>query len=253
MQHIGSSIKNKRILLAEDCEDSREILKFLFSKSGAEVEAVSNGSECVDRALNAYNQHNPFDIVVVDVHMPILDGNGAAKKLRSEGYTLPIVAITGQTTEEEKQQCLSSGCDAFMSKLSPKETMLDVLEALLPKEDVDFGIPALPFIPKLLETNPEYAPLMLKFINGLSAKLLEMGKAIESKSWKDVASICGSLSSSSFYGYQIFAEKLGHLQQAIEDQDREEIAHNYRMLKQSAKSIILGVREIEKVANRVRN
>ena len=248
MQHGSPTIKGKRILLAEDCDDSREILKFLFTKSGARVEAVCTGSECVDLALSALNNQKPYDLVVVDVHMPILDGNGATRKLRANGYKLPIVAITGQVSEEEKSECLSSGCNAFMSKLSSKETMLKILEGLLPKEEIDNSIPALPFVPKLITTDPEYAPSILKFISSLESKLDEIGHALENKSWQLVLEICGSLSSSSLYGYQIFAERLGDFQQVVESQNFHEISHHLRMLKQSAKSIILGKTEVEKVA-----
>lgn len=251
MQHGNQSIKGKRILLAEDCDDSREILKFLFTKSGARVEAVSTGLECVDLALNALSNKMPFDLVILDVHMPILDGNGATKKLRANGYNLPIVAITGQVTEEEKNACMSSGCNAFMSKLTSKDNMLKVLEGLLPPEEVDNSIPALPFIPQLITTDPEYAPLILKFIDSLEGKFEQMIEAVEQQSWKNLLEICGSLSSSSLYGYQIFAERLADLEGVVENKKFEEISHHLRLLKQSAKSIILGKREIEKIVKQL--
>ena len=253
MQHGNQSIKGKRILLAEDCDDSREILKFLFTKSGARVEAVSTGSECVDLALSALNNEKPFDLVILDVHVPILDGNGATQKLRASGYSLPIVAITGQVTEEEKNACMSSGCNAFMSKLTSKENMLKVLEGLLPPEVVDNSIPALPFIPQLITTDPEYAPLILKFIESLDSKLDQMAETLEKRSWKNLLEVCGSLSSSSLYGYQIFAEKLADLESVVENQKFEEISHHLRLLRQSAKSIILGKREVEKIVKQLQS
>lgn len=250
MQHMSSSIKNKRILLAEDCEDSREILKFLFSKSGAEVETASNGSECVELALSAKAERRPFDIVLVDVHMPILDGNEAAKQLRKCGYTKPIVAITGQSTEEEKNQCMLSGCDAFLSKLTPKDKMIHILEDVLRDEEqseaVDFEMPALPFVPKILETNPEYAPIILKFINNLDLRLDEIETLLKDKKYKNCIESCGDLSNSSFYGYQIFAERLQELQNNLEQENFDSSLHSLRMLKQASKSIKLGKSKIQK-------
>lgn len=254
MQQVGNSIKNKRILLAEDCEDSREILKFLFSRSGASVEVVSNGDQCVDQAISALNNKNPFDIIVLDMNMPVLSGIEATKKLREQGYNLPIAAMTGQITEEGKQLSLSSGCNVFMSKLASKESMISTLEALLPTEGfeygIEFGIPALPIVPTILSTDPEYAPLVIKFINSLENKMEEIGFLIEQHSWKSAIEICSSLSSGSLYGYKIFADRLSQLQSSLEITDSEEINHQYRMLKQSAKSIILGKKEVEKIINK---
>lgn len=247
MQYQGSSISNKRILLAEDCEDSREILKFLFTKSGAKVEAVSNGGECVSTALKAMRDHNPFDIIVLDLHMPGVDGNTATKQLRAEGYNLPIVAMTGQVSAEEERRSISAGCNAFMSKLSSKDNMLTVLGDLLVHESIETDLPALPFIPELIYSEPEYAPLIIKFIDSIDSKLFQISTSINEERWQEAMELCSSLSSGALYGYRIFAEHLSDLQKAIEDRNEEEITHHFRMLKQATRSIRLGRKEIEKV------
>ncbi len=249
MQLVNSSINNKRILLAEDCDDSREILKFLFTKSGAKVETACNGGECVDLALDALNQSNPFDVIVLDIHMPVVDGNAATRQLRSHGYKLPIVAMTGQASEEEERLSISSGCNAFLSKLSSRDKMISVIEGLLPKNVVDDSLPALPFVPEILSREPEYAPLVLKFIDTLDTKMQLLEKEIYVEAWHNVIELCSALSSGSIYGYRIFADHLSHLQAAVCKSDKEEIRTRIRMLKQSAKSIELGRKEVEKIVN----
>lgn len=250
MQHASSSIKNKRILLAEDCDDSRDILTFLFSKSGAEVEAVSNGSECVDRVLQAKNESRPFDIVLMDVHMPVLDGNEATKKLRAQGFTKPIVAITGQSTEEEKKHCIASGCNAFVSKLTSKDKMIDAIEAVLSEDSEarrsNYEIPALPFVPHILRTNPEYAPKILKFIENIDQKVTELETLLAVPDERGLFELCGALSNASFYGYQIFADRLAEFQKFLEHRQYEEARHALRLLSQAAKSIKLGYGQVQK-------
>ncbi len=248
MQLLNSSISKKRILIAEDCEDSREILKFLFTKSGALVETVNDGGQCVNKALSALNSRNPFDIIVLDIHMPVMDGNTATRELRSKGYKLPILAITGQASEDEKRLSMSSGCDAFMSKLSSKDKMISVMEGLLPKRTVDDSIPALPFIPEILSKEPEYAPMVLKFIDSLTSKLDSIEKGIDAESWHAVRELCSTLSSGSLYGYRIFSDNLSSLQKSVDDMDKERMGHDFRMLKQSTKSIIMARRDVEKIA-----
>lgn len=248
MQSKGSPISNKRILLAEDCEDSREVLKFLFAKSGATVEAVEDGKSCVNLALNALKENKPFDFIVLDVHMPILGGNEATRQLRAQGYNLPIVAMTGQVSEEEERICRDSGCNAFMSKLSSKDNMLGILEGLLPKDSPEDSIPALPFVPDTLKSEPHYAPMVLKFIDSLDPKVDKLDSEISSSQWEEARSTCSSLSASSLYGYKIFADTLLHLQGAIEDHDADLIQHYFKMLRQASKSIKLGKKEVQKIA-----
>ncbi|MCP4005543.1 MAG: response regulator [bacterium] len=105
----------KRVLLVEDGEDNQRLISFLIRKLGAKVEVASNGREGVDAALAA-EEREPFDLIVMDMQMPVLDGYAASTELRNAGYTRPIVALTAHAMQGDRERCLNAGCDDYATK-----------------------------------------------------------------------------------------------------------------------------------------
>jgi len=88
---------NYNILLAEDGPDNQKLIRFLLNKSGAKVTLAENGKRAVNLALEATEKASPFDVILMDMQMPELDGYAATKLLRSKGYLNPIIALTAHT------------------------------------------------------------------------------------------------------------------------------------------------------------
>ncbi len=111
-----SDLENCRILVAEDSPDNQELVTFVLERSGAQVTAVDNGAEAVRVALAAQRNGSPFDVILMDVQMPMLDGFTATERLREQEYPGLIVALTAHARPEELQQSRRSGCNACISK-----------------------------------------------------------------------------------------------------------------------------------------
>ena len=122
---LTPGIASLRILLAEDNPVNQRVAVKLLEKQGHEVVVAVNGSE----ALETFARQ-PFDIVLMDVSMPVMNGLEATQQLRASGQTVPIYALTAHARDEERQECLKAGMDGFLSK----PIQLDELNAVL--EDI---------------------------------------------------------------------------------------------------------------------
>ncbi|MDB5101401.1 MAG: sensor protein [Cyanobacteria bacterium RYN_339] len=100
-----------RVLLAEDGPDNQVLLRTLIRRLGPEVVVAENGQVAMDHA-----RAGAFDLVLMDMQMPVMDGYRATAQLRDHGYRGPIVALTAHAMAGERERCLAAGCDDFLSK-----------------------------------------------------------------------------------------------------------------------------------------
>jgi signal transduction histidine kinase len=106
-----SGIEGLRVLLAEDHRDLHAALRAQLERAGAKVESVHDGREAVERV-----QSGVFDVVLMDLRMPNMDGLQATRALRNQGYDLPIIALTADPATLRRAEALTAGCDACLSK-----------------------------------------------------------------------------------------------------------------------------------------
>ena len=122
-----------RVLVAEDGADNQRLLRSILTRAGLEFEAVSNGEVAVGRALAAWELGEPFDLVLMDMAMPVMDGYEATRRLRAAGYPGPIVALTAHAMSGDREKCLRAGCDDYATKPIVRADLLARLEVQLGK------------------------------------------------------------------------------------------------------------------------
>lgn len=110
------SAAHQRALLAEDSPEASQVITVLLEELGFDVTTVSNGRECMDAVKRAEQQGSPFDVVFIDIRMPLVDGNEAAVALRTTGYQNPLIAVTADASLAGKLESTFSGFDAYLSK-----------------------------------------------------------------------------------------------------------------------------------------
>jgi len=113
-----------RILLAEDGLDNQRLLSHLLKKAGATIDVADDGQIALEMLDKANELNVPYDLLLTDMQMPVMDGYLLARTLRSRGLKIPIVALTAHALAEDRQKCLDAGCDDYLSKPIDKQILL---------------------------------------------------------------------------------------------------------------------------------
>ena len=110
---VREQLQPLRILLADDVEVNRQVAGSMLRKRGHAVTMAANGREAIDAVARA-----PFDVVIMDVQMPEVDGLEATRRIRADARfaKLPIIALTAHALADERERCLAAGMNAFLSK-----------------------------------------------------------------------------------------------------------------------------------------
>ena len=124
-----------RVLLVEDDQDHQRLLSLMLQKSGAQVTVAENGQVAVEAACRTRDAGISFDLIVMDVQMPVLDGLSATRMLRAEGFRHPVIALTARTALIDRQRCLAAGCDGFLTKPVSRADLARLLATHLPRLD----------------------------------------------------------------------------------------------------------------------
>jgi len=118
-----------RVLVAEDTPTNQILIKLLLSKLGLESVIAENGKLALEMALS-----EDFDIILMDIQMPHMNGYDATKKLREAGFKKPIIAVTAHAMRGDREKCLAAGCDDYISKPINRNQLVKVLTEYLSPE-----------------------------------------------------------------------------------------------------------------------
>ncbi|MBI2381800.1 MAG: response regulator [Gammaproteobacteria bacterium] len=164
-----------RVLLAEDQKDNQALLSLLIRATGAEVEAVDDGAQAVDKAL-----HEHFDLVLSDMQMPVLDGAETLRQLRAAGYDKPVVVLTANMSPTDVEQYRTQGFDACEGKPIKRASFYAMLRRFLKSADTASpSAPALPagFSQHLERLSVQFAQQLPQRLDALEASVRQRNSA----------------------------------------------------------------------------
>jgi len=120
----ATRVAGRRILIVEDGPDNQRLIARLLERAGAIIETADNGRVAIHRLVD--HGKPQFDLVLMDMQMPVLDGYQATFELRRLGVALPIVALTAHAITDDRARCIQAGCDDYLTKPITKSSLLEI-------------------------------------------------------------------------------------------------------------------------------
>jgi CheY-like chemotaxis protein/HPt (histidine-containing phosphotransfer) domain-containing protein len=209
------------------------LIRDFLEKAGAQTASAENGRDAVEVVMSHANTPEQFDVILMDMQMPVMDGYEATRFLRAEGYEGPIIALTAHAMADDYRKCLDAGCNGYatkpiewqklikkVAKWTAREEVEEVIDASVEqhetavvgcKEDVlysEFG------------DNPIVANRLPQFIKNLQGRLDALDAAYAQTNWEELCHLAHQLKGAGgSYGYPQITEAARSLEVAARSQN----------------------------------
>ncbi len=198
------------ILIAEDNPDNQKLLELMLSQTGADTIYVNNGQEAIEQAVN-----NDFDLILLDVQMPVVNGIEAATEMRKSGVSFPIVAVTANNEKKDLDHLLEIGFDDVICKPINRKEFFDLLANSLRPAPEQRHTESISDIEKALNEDPEFQQLSESFADTLKYYATRLKDAKNKQNWKEMQSLAHKLKGTAgSFGFP----KIGTIAAALEKQ-----------------------------------
>jgi PAS domain S-box-containing protein len=219
------NLSGLKILVVEDSMDNQELIQIMLTKAGAKVAIAQNGRIAVNKA-----EAELFDVILMDMNMPEMDGFEATRLLRSQGYYRPILALTANAMSEDREHCLEAGCNAHLTKPIDRPQMIRTIAEhagkIIPEsadisqfvgDDNPINDDA---IISLYVDDPDIVPILDGYVKRLGSQVNDMRVALTNAQFVDLQRLAHMMKGSGGnYGYPMLTEAAKDLEDAAKAQD----------------------------------
>jgi PAS domain S-box-containing protein len=209
----GGRLAQRRLLVVDDNPDNREVVSFYLKEAGATVETAVDGADGVRKVHEAIAAARPYEAVLMDMRMPVMNGYKATLSLRRAGVLTPVIALTAHAMEGDERACLNSGCNAYVSKpIEPLTLIATVAAQLSPAAaaEPEIAMPKPGGMLSGLAGDARFLPLLLRYLEGLPEQVEALGAARRAGDDKAVLELVHRLhGTGTSFGYPQISEVAG--------------------------------------------
>jgi signal transduction histidine kinase/CheY-like chemotaxis protein/HPt (histidine-containing phosphotransfer) domain-containing protein len=241
-QPTAVAVARGRVLVVEDGDTNRKLIELILRRAGLEVASAENGKLGVDAALAS-----PFDLILMDMQMPVMDGYTAARTLREHGLRLPIVALTAHAMSGDEQKCRAAGCSGFITKPIHADSLVRSVAAAIAEWQASQCAPdsgagcepaentadwqSAPHLPaanaihsELPTDDPDFREIVEDFVDRLRTKLPDMQQALAAGDLAELGRLAHWLKGSGgSAGFPALTAPAKHLETVVKDEQCDEI------------------------------
>lgn len=200
-----------KVLLVEDSIDNQNIIVHHLQVMGLNVEVVDNGRKAINRALEQKDIKKEFDLILMDMQLPEVDGYTAVSILRSKGYHGPIAALTANVLDTDRKRCLSVGCNAFLGKPLHLKEFYNTIAQYIPSPSQKE-----PGNKTGADQSSDFFDLRRAFVKGLAAKKSELETHIEHNNSMAIEKFTHQLAGSAAnYNFSAISEQSMEIKDAL--------------------------------------
>jgi signal transduction histidine kinase/FixJ family two-component response regulator len=243
-QRAGSpppSLAGVRVLLVEDGDTNRKLIGLVLQRAGVQVTTAENGQLGADAALK-----HPFDLILMDMQMPVMDGYTATTFLRQHGLTVPIIALTAHAMKGDESKCRAAGCSGYITKpvdaeslvATVAETLARTHPAASPSAGVPAGGPSL--FSRLPTEDPDFREIVEEFVVRLREQLAAMQRARDAEDFPELARLAHWLKGAGgTAGFPAFTQPATHLATLVRNGQKDRLEAALAELSELAGRIVV--------------
>lgn len=229
-----------RVLVVDDGPENRHLLRIILGKLGLEVESAENGAVACRMAEQSLEAGRPFNLIVMDMQMPELDGYEATRRLRRQGWKHSIVALTAHALPGDREKCLAAGCDEYLPKPVDRRQLLAAISECLRQPLA--ASPTARRTPRSLLDDPrvsaaDRARIINCFLGSLAERAARIQQALlEENREQLIAEVHAVAGTASLLGFGQLAELAGDVERLARGGDR------FAMLSTAAEPLLSSAR-----------
>jgi signal transduction histidine kinase/CheY-like chemotaxis protein len=231
-QTPSPSLTGRRILIVDDGATNRKLIGLVLDRAGAKSRSAENGRTAVEIGLA-----EPFDLILMDMQMPVMDGYRAARELRRNGCQTPIIALTAHAMADDERKCREAGCSGYLTKPIEPHRLLTTIAAALesaPTEarhvahaELDVG----PLVSTELLDDPDLREIIDEFVVRFDEQLTALRSAWRRDDLSRIAEIAHWIKGSAgTVGFGAFTEPAAALETAAELAQRDAVENRISQL-----------------------